>query len=126
MHSAHMPDAHTRPRTPDRFSKEPAKSYEYLTAIAAFGCEAPIALIALKGERRDRLKGLHGLAPQAMPRTLSFLAQTVRHPGVFVVENASEDESFADSPWVMGPPFIRFYAGVALRTVDGVTVGALV
>ncbi len=42
-----------------------------------------------------------------------------------VVQDAHEDARFKDSPSVVGEPFIRFYAGVPLRTPDGFNVGTI-
>ena len=34
---------------------------------------------------------------------------------VFIIEDTLKDPHFADNPYVTGHPFIRFYAGMALR-----------
>jgi GAF domain-containing protein len=41
------------------------------------------------------------------------------------VRNALEDPFFHDHPAVLGEPFVRFYAGVPLRTPDGYNIGTL-
>lgn len=42
-----------------------------------------------------------------------------------VIADTLEDERFAENPMVTGPPQIRFYAGMPLRSVDGHNVGTL-
>ena len=41
------------------------------------------------------------------------------------VEDAHHDPRFADSPAVVGPPFLRSYVGVPIRLADGSTPGVL-
>ena len=39
-------------------------------------------------------------------------------PDVYIVYDTHLDERFAENPLVIGPPFIRFYAGAALIIND--------
>ncbi len=48
-------------------------------------------------------------------RATSFCGHAMLAEGIFIVEDTLEDERFKDNPLVIGYPFIRFYAGVALR-----------
>ena len=42
-----------------------------------------------------------------------------------VILDTKNDWRFADSPNVVGPPYVRFYAGAPLRTADGFNLGSL-
>jgi GAF domain-containing protein len=44
---------------------------------------------------------------------------------MFVVEDASRDETFSGHPWVVGQDHVRFYAGYPLEAPEGARVGAL-
>lgn len=41
------------------------------------------------------------------------------------MENADRDPRFAGSPLVAGPPYVKSYAGIPLRTPEGYNVGSL-
>ena len=40
-----------------------------------------------------------------------------------MVEDTLKDERFKDNPMVVGKPYIRFYAGVALHDQAGISIG---
>jgi len=96
-----------------------------LTRIAAYVCQTPIALVTLVDAQRQWFKSRIGLALSETPRQLSFCAHAIHATDVYVVEDLGRDEGFADHPLVIGDPFIRFYAGVPLRTADGHAIGTL-
>ena len=58
-------------------------------------------------------------------RDISFCGHTIQTADAFVVEDMLADPRFRDNPLVIGPPHVRFYAGVPLRTPDGYNVGSL-
>ncbi len=58
-------------------------------------------------------------------RPQTFCAHTVLSETVFVIEDASRNEDFHDSPFVIGEPYVRFYAGIAIRSPSRLPIGAL-
>jgi diguanylate cyclase (GGDEF)-like protein len=58
------------------------------------------------------------------PRPITFCGHAISGEGILHVEDAQDDERFADNPLVTGEPRIRFYAGCPLR-VEGFTLGTL-
>ena len=88
--------------------------------------QVPIALVSLVDIDRQWFKSSIGLCVSETHRNDSFCAYTIlpESMDVFVVSDALEDERFKNSSLVVGPPYIRFYAGAALM-VAGVKVGSL-
>ncbi|WP_203561238.1 GAF domain-containing protein [Jiella pacifica] len=73
-----------------------------------------IAAVSLVDTDRQWFKSIVGLDVRQMPRSQSFCAHTIQTEGTLIVEDATQDERFADNVLVTNAPGIRFYAGVRL------------
>jgi diguanylate cyclase (GGDEF)-like protein len=78
-----------------------------------FGCK--MAYVSLIDADRQWFKARCGIDVSETPRDISFCNRTVAANNMLVIPDTLTDERFAGNPFVLGPPFIRFYAGVPLR-----------
>ena len=103
----------------------PDSGFDRLTAIAARLFNVPIALITLVGADRQWFKSCVGLNVNSTERDAAFCVHAILKDEVFIVPDAAVDPRFHDNPLVIGDPFIRFYAGAPLITLDGLRLGSL-
>jgi diguanylate cyclase (GGDEF)-like protein/PAS domain S-box-containing protein len=99
--------------------------FDRFTRIAAAAFGAPIALVSLIDTQRQWFKSRVGLDICETPRSMAFCSHAVALDDLLVVPDTHLDERFADNPLVAGAPFIRFYAGQPVHSVDGQPVGTL-
>ena len=103
----------------------PEERYDRLTRELAALLKVPIAYLALIDSNRQWLKSTVGTMPCQSDRDASFCAHTILSDQPLVVADARRDPRFADNPLVKQEPFVRFYAGVPLRSSGGNNVGTL-
>lgn len=102
------------------------QAFDDIVLLATTLCDAPIALVSLVDRERQWFKACIGLGVQETHRDLAFCGHAILDPAeVLVVEDATLDPRFASSPLVLGPPFIRFYAGAPIVTDSGVALGTV-
>ncbi len=103
----------------------PEEAFDRIVRIAATICSCPIALISLIDADRQWFKAATGLDVKQTAREDSFCAHAVEKGQTLVVEDAWKDERFAQNPLVLSSPCIRFYAGVPIRSRNGMALGSL-
>jgi GAF domain-containing protein len=101
------------------------QAYDDLTALAAYLCHAPIAMISLVDRSRQWFKSKLGLNEQETPRDVAFCAHAILQTEPLIVRDALKDLRFSDSALVTREPHIRFYAGFPLRSREGFALGTL-
>lgn len=98
---------------------------DQITGFAAALCGAPIALVSVVEDERQRFLARTGLDVEEMPGGVSFCAHTMLGDAIFIVADTHLDPRFAGNAMVTGAPFIRFYAGAPLIDGEGTPLGAL-
>lgn len=101
------------------------QAYNDLTQLAATICGVPISLVSLVNEDRQWFKSHYGLEATETPRDLAFCAHAILSDEIFYIPNSENDERFKDNPLVLGPPFVKFYAGVPLKVNGDKNIGTL-
>jgi GAF domain-containing protein len=101
------------------------EALDNLVKLAANLFKTPIALISLVDKERQWFKARIGLEAQETHRDFAFCAHAIHQNQVFVVEDAQNDQRFADNPLVTADPNIRFYAGAPLIDSAGFKLGTL-
>ena len=99
--------------------------FDRLTRIAARMFRVPIAYISLMDENRQWFKSCFGTETKETSRKVSFCGHAILANQPFIIADATKDLRFYDNPLVLGPPHIRFYAGIPLASEDGMLVGTL-
>ena len=99
--------------------------FENIVTLVRTVLAVPIATVTLVDRDRQWFKARRGVDASETPRAISFCTHTIRQREPLIVEDAHRDPRFAASPLVVGPPHIRSYAGVPLRTPEGYNVGSL-
>jgi PAS domain S-box-containing protein len=112
-------------RSLDVLDTSPEAAYDELTSLAAYICQAPVALISLVDEHRQWFKSRVGWGISETARNVSFCTHTILEPDLLIVPDATADQRFADSCLVNSGPQFRFYAGAPLVTPEGHALGTL-
>ncbi len=99
--------------------------FRALARLAAGACGSCLASIAIEGCGEAWCTASAELPSAAVPRFDPFAVYTGAAPELFEVTDASLDERFRESELVTGQFAIRSYAGFALRTPGGDTLGTL-
>ena len=98
--------------------------FDCLTALASHIMKAPIAALSLVDQNRVWFKSKINLSMDHVDRNDSFCAWSIKTTEPTVLTNLSKDPRFHSHPYVVGPPNLKFYAGVPLN-VRGLNIGTL-
>jgi len=100
--------------------------YDNITAIAAEICNTPIALVSFIDDKRQWFKSHYGIDETETPKELSFCAHAINDENnIFIIQDTRTDNRFKNNPLVTDNPKIVFYAGVPLKSANGLPLGTL-
>lgn len=99
--------------------------FDRVTRVVSQLLHVPIALVSLTDENRQWFKSRVGMETCETPRDMAFCSYALEVPEMLVIEDTTADPRFLDNPLVTGAAHIRFYAGVPLRSEDGLVLGTL-
>ena len=94
---------------------------ELLTEIT--GC--PIATVNCFTEADQIFIARTGLSVGKTSREVAFCNSTLLQGDLMVIPDTLQDPRFSNNPLVLGPPYLRFYAGLVLKSPQGTALGTL-
>ncbi|UHD47410.1 EAL domain-containing protein [Aureimonas altamirensis] len=104
---------------------KPEGDFDRLAMLASRLFDVPIVLVSLIGRDRQFFKVHIGLDICETSRDVSFCAHAIMQDDILFIPDAAKDPRFSTNPLVLGPPFIRFYAGKPLVTATGQKLGTV-
>ncbi|WP_040580033.1 sensor domain-containing phosphodiesterase [Methyloferula stellata] len=103
----------------------PEPEFDHIAELAADLFDVPIALISYVEKDRQFYKARVGFEACDSSRDVSFCTHVLVCDDVMVIPDARVDPRFKNNPYVIGEPFIRFYAGAPLITAEGHRIGSI-
>jgi GAF domain-containing protein len=103
----------------------PEREFDDFVKLASHICGVPLATLTFVEGNRQWFKGEISVEKSETPPEDSFCAHAILSSDLMLVEDATADPRFADSPLVTGEPHIRFCAGAPLVDAEKNSLGAL-
>lgn len=109
----------------DILDTAPEKAFDELVELACHLFDCPVALITLIDSKRQWFKSSWGVAERETPREYAFCSHAILNDNVMQVNDARNDERFADNPLVTGELQVCFYAGAPIVSPAGFKLGTI-
>ena len=127
--------AHLHPREEERVARllgyeilddESDSVLDGIAELAALACNAPIAIIALVDRDKTVFRATYGIKRTSVTREDSLCAFAIlEKKDLFLIPDTHQDPRLSKNPFVIGEPFVRFYAGAPLWSEDHLPMGSL-
>ena len=121
-------DEHGRQSALDRLDildTPKSQAFEAIVTLVKQVLDVPICAISLIDRDRQWFLAERGLNADGTPRDTSFCTYAIQGTVPMAVPDALADPRFAQGALVLGPPYIRSYAGAPLTTADGYNIGTI-
>jgi len=108
-------------------SMETENPFDRVTALAGALFATPVSAVSLVNGDCYAQSSARGMVRTggAVDHTLSQHVLALGPYAVMVVEDTLADPRTRENPYVLGPPYARFYAAAAITTADGRTLGTV-
>src|SRR5690606_36096012 len=104
----------------------PEEVYDNITRLAAYICEVPVALISFINEDEQFYKSVYGADFKITSIKNSLCYYVIQQEDdITLFENTLDHPITKNNPYVVSSPNIGFYAGVPLKTTEGIAIGTL-
>ncbi|MCB1693070.1 MAG: sensor domain-containing diguanylate cyclase [Pseudomonadales bacterium] len=103
----------------------PEERFDRFVRFAQRLFDVPIAFVSIVGEDVQWFKSIEGLSIETSPRELAICGHTMLTDDVLVIEDCASDARVYGNPFVVQPPYVRFYAGVRLNAPGDLCIGTL-
>ena len=107
------------------FNANPDERFDRLTRLAKRVFNVSVAKVTLVAPDTVYTVSCAGEQRTPVPRELSFCSHAIQGDDIMIVPDTLEDSRFADNPFVVGEPRVRFYAGCPLVVMNGCRLGTL-
>jgi diguanylate cyclase (GGDEF)-like protein len=103
------------------------EALERLMRLLAHVSGAPIAALCIDDQGRQFVAAAHGMDDEnrSLPGPSALIEQALHHDGLYAVGDVKRDPQLAADPLVSGAGKVRAFAGIAIRGLDRLRVGAL-
>ena len=109
----------------DVLDTSPEEAFDRVTRLVRSIFGVSMSTVTLIDGHRQWFKSQQGMPNQETERGPALCNAAIHCARPLIVPDTRADKRFADNPFVVGEPFIRFYAGVQLRSPEGHAIGTL-
>jgi diguanylate cyclase (GGDEF)-like protein len=101
------------------------EAFDRVTRLVRSIFGVSMSSVTLIDAHRQWFKSQQGMSGHETARGPALCNAAIEQVRPLVIPDTLADRRFAENPFVVGAPFIRFYAGVQLRSPEGDAVGTL-